>query len=107
MEVGIIGIPYIGKTTLFTALTRIGVSDHGAGQPNVGVVHVPDPRLATINQFIETKKIIPAQIQVTDVAGLVAGASKGEGMGNKFLAHVRNVDAACGALLRRCGRASR
>lgn len=94
MEAGIVGLPYIGKTTLFNALTALGVSgDAGATKPNVGVVSVPDPRLNTINQFIETKKIIPATLQVIDVAGLVAGASKGEGMGNRFLSHIRNVDA--------------
>lgn len=93
MEVGIIGVPFIGKTTLFSALTATAVADHGAGQPNVGMVNVPDPRLATINQYVETQQIIPATIQVVDVAGLVAGASKGEGLGNKFLSHVRNVDA--------------
>ncbi len=94
MEAGIIGLPYIGKTTLFNALTALGVtSDGAANKPNVGVVNVPDPRLATLNQFIETKKIVPAQIQLVDVAGLVAGASEGKGTGNKFLSHVRNVDA--------------
>lgn len=94
METGIIGIPYIGKTTLFNALTALGVaSDGGGGRPNVGVAQVPDARLVMINQYIETKKIMPATIQLVDVAGLVAGASKGEGLGNKFLSHVRNVDA--------------
>jgi len=93
MEVGIIGIPYIGKTTLFSALTAAAVADHGANQPNVGMVKVPDPRLGILSQYIETREIHPATIQVVDVAGLVAGASKGEGLGNKFLFHVRNVDA--------------
>ena len=94
MEAGIVGIPYIGKTTLFNALTALGVAgEGGAGRPNVGVAQVPDPRLKTINQYIETKKVVSATIQLVDVAGLVAGASKGEGMGNKFLSHVRNVDA--------------
>lgn len=94
MEAGIIGLPYIGKTTLFNALTALGVRGEGAGnKPNVGVVNVPDARLATLNRYIETKKIVPAQIQLVDVAGLVAGASEGKGTGNKFLAHLRNVDA--------------
>ena len=94
MESGIIGIPYIGKTTLFNALTSLGVTgDGGAGKPNVGVAQVPDPRLTTINRYIETKKIMSATIQLVDVAGLVAGASEGKGAGNRFLSHVRNVDA--------------
>lgn len=94
MEAGIVGIPYIGKTTLFNALTALGVnSEGGAGRPNVGVAQVPDPRLGTISQYIDTQKIIPETIHLVDVAGLVAGASTGEGVGNKFLSHVRNVDA--------------
>ena len=96
MEAGIVGHPYIGKTALFNALTALGAEQTSGGssaRPNVGVVNVPDPRLATINQHIETKKIIPATLQLVDVAGLVAGASQGEGLGNKFLAHIRNVDA--------------
>ena len=94
MEAGIVGIPYIGKTTLFNALTALGVkSEGGAGRPNVGVAQVPDLRLETISQYIDTKKLVPATIHLVDVAGLVAGASKGEGVGNKFLSHVRNVDA--------------
>ena len=94
MESGIIGIPYIGKTTLFNALTALGVSeDGGAGKPNLGMAEVPDPRLTTINQYIETKKIVSATLRFVDVAGLVAGASEGKGTGNRFLSHVRNVDA--------------
>ncbi|MCC5827886.1 MAG: redox-regulated ATPase YchF [Phycisphaeraceae bacterium] len=93
MEAGIIGLPYIGKTTLFNALTAMGVAGESGGRPNVGVVQVPDPRLETIAQFIPTQKIIHATLQLVDVAGLAAGASEGKGSGNKFLAHVRNVDA--------------
>ncbi len=94
MEAGIIGVPYIGKTTVFNALTALGVSgEASANKPNMGVVHVPDPRLSVILQFIETKKVVPASWQLVDVAGLVAGASEGQGMGNKFLGNVRNVDA--------------
>lgn len=96
MEAGIVGLPYIGKTSLFSALTALGVEPGAGGsaaRPNVGVVNVPDDRLETIHGFIETRKVIPATLQLVDVAGLVAGASKGEGMGNRFLAHIRNVDA--------------
>lgn len=94
MEAGIVGLPYIGKTTLFNALTSLGVKADGAvDKPNIGMVQIPDPRLSLINQYIETKKIVPATLQLVDVAGLVAGASEGKGMGNKFLAHIRNVEA--------------
>ncbi len=96
MEAGIVGLPYIGKTALFNAMTALGVDSadaHGAARPNVGMVQVPDPRLNIIHEYIETKKVIPATLQLVDVAGLVAGASKGEGLGNKFLSNIRNVDA--------------
>ena len=95
MEAGIVGLSYIGKTTLFNALTALGVAaETGASnKPNIAVVQVPDPRLETIAGFIPTKKIVPATIQLVDVAGLVAGASEGRGAGNRFLAHLRDVDA--------------
>ncbi len=94
MEAGIVGLPYVGKTSVFNALTSLGVSgDIAGGKPNIGVVHVPDPRLATINTYIETKKVVPATMQLIDLAGLVAGASEGKGMGNRFLSHIRSVDA--------------
>ncbi|MAE65533.1 MAG: redox-regulated ATPase YchF [Phycisphaeraceae bacterium] len=95
MEAGIVGLSYIGKTALFNAMTALGLDAAGgsAAKPNVGMVNVPDPRLEIIHEYVETKKIVPATIQLVDVAGLAAGASKGEGMGNKFLAHIRNVDA--------------
>ena len=94
MEAGIVGLSYIGKTTLFNALTALGVSaESSASKPNIGIVQVPDPRLERIASFIPTKKIVPATIQLVDVAGLVAGASEGRGAGNRFLAHLRNVDA--------------
>ena len=96
MEAGIVGLSYIGKTTLFNALSASGAGPGdaaAAGRPNVGVVNVPDPRLGVINRYVETKKIVYATLQLVDVAGLVAGASKGEGLGNKFLSHLRRVDA--------------
>ena len=94
MEAGIVGLPFIGKSSLFQALTSL-ITDSAASATklNVGVVNVPDRRLTTLSQYIETKKIVPATLQVVDLVGLVSGASTGEGMGNKFLAHIRNVDA--------------
>ncbi|MEN1680353.1 MAG: redox-regulated ATPase YchF [Planctomycetota bacterium] len=97
MEAGIVGLPNVGKSTLFNALTAAGIASENYPfctiEPNVGAVPVPDPRLATINQFIETQKVIPAVLQLVDIAGIVRGASKGEGLGNQFLSHIRNVDA--------------
>jgi len=94
MEAGIVGLPYVGKTSVFNALTSLGVSgDAVANKPNIGMVSVPDPRLAIINRFIETKEVVPATMQLIDLAGLVVGASEGKGMGNKFLSHIRTVDA--------------
>ncbi len=94
MEAGIVGLPYVGKTSVFNSLTSLGVGgDSAASKPNVGVVAVPDPRLEIICRHIETKKVVPATLQLVDVAGLVAGASEGKGTGNKFLSHLRGVDA--------------
>src|SRR5260221_14137191 len=97
LEVGIVGLPNVGKSTLFNALTAAGALaanyPFATIEPNVGVVSVPDARLDVINQFIKTEKIIPAQVRVVDIAGIVRGASTGEGLGNKFLSHIREVDA--------------
>ena len=97
MEAGIVGLPNVGKSTLFNALTAAGIASENYPfctiEPNVGAVAVPDARLATINQLIPTQKIVPAILQLVDIAGIVRGASEGEGLGNQFLSHIRNVDA--------------
>lgn len=97
MEAGIVGMPNVGKSTLFNALTNAGALaanyPFATIEPNVGVVIIPDPRLDQIASLITTQKIVPAGMKLVDIAGLVAGASKGEGLGNKFLSHIREVDA--------------
>src|SRR5450755_253419 len=97
LEVGIVGLPNVGKSTIFNAMTAAGALaanyPFATIEPNVGVVAVPDERLSILNQFQKTEKIIPASLRVVDIAGIVRGASTGEGLGNKFLSHIREVDA--------------
>ncbi len=97
IQCGIVGLPNVGKSTLFNALTRAQIAAENypfcTVDPNVGVVPVPDPRLAQLAAIAKPEKILPTTVEFLDIAGLVAGASKGEGLGNQFLAHIREVDA--------------
>ncbi len=97
IQCGIVGLPNVGKSTLFNALTKAGIAAANFPfctiDPNVGVVPVPDPRLQQLADIVHPQKIVPASVEFVDIAGLVAGASKGEGLGNQFLAHIREVDA--------------
>src|SRR5690625_536695 len=94
---GIVGLPNVGKSTLFNALTKAGIGAENFPfctiEPNAGVVAVPDPRQDRLAEIIKPEKVIPTTMEFVDIAGLVAGASKGEGLGNKFLANIRETDA--------------
>jgi GTP-binding protein YchF len=97
LKCGIVGLPNVGKSTLFNALTKAAIAAENYPfctiEPNVGIVEVPDPRLTRIADIAKPQKVIPAVVEFVDIAGLVAGASKGEGLGNKFLANIRETDA--------------
>jgi GTP-binding protein YchF len=97
LKCGIVGLPNVGKSTLFNALTKAGIPAENYPfctiEPNVGVVEVPDPRLALLAEIVKPERILAATVEFVDIAGLVAGASKGEGLGNQFLAHIRETDA--------------
>ena len=97
MKLGVVGLPNVGKSTLFNAITKNSIPSENYPfctiEPNVGIVAVPDKRLDVLGEIYNTKKITPAIIEFVDIAGLVKGASKGEGLGNKFLSHIREVDA--------------
>src|SRR3954469_16509047 len=97
LKCGIVGLPNVGKSTLFNALTKAGIAAENYPfctiEPNVGIVPVPDPRLDAITKSAQPQKVVPAVVEFVDIAGLVAGASKGEGLGNKFLANIRETDA--------------
>ncbi|MGE0496891.1 MAG: redox-regulated ATPase YchF [Ramlibacter sp.] len=97
LKCGIVGLPNVGKSTLFNALTKAGIAAENYPfctiEPNVGIVELPDPRLGQLAQIVQPERIVPAIVEFVDIAGLVAGASKGEGLGNQFLAHIRETDA--------------
>ena len=99
LKCGIVGLPNVGKSTTFNALTKAGIAAENYPfctiEPNVGIVEVPDPRLQQLAAIVKPQKVIPAVVEFVDIAGLVAGASKGEGLGNQFLANIRETDAIC------------
>ena len=97
LKCGIVGLPNVGKSTIFNALTKAGIAAENYPfctiEPNVGIVEVPDPRLQQLADIVHPERIVPAAVEFVDIAGLVAGASKGEGLGNQFLANIRECDA--------------
>ena len=97
LKCGIVGLPNVGKSTLFNALTKAGIAAENYPfctiEPNVGIVELPDPRLAALAEIVKPERVMPAVVEFVDIAGLVAGASKGEGLGNQFLSHIRETDA--------------
>src|SRR5450432_4470416 len=97
LKCGIVGLPNVGKSTLFNALTKAGIAAENYPfctiEPNIGIVEVPDPRLAMLAAIAHPERTLPAAVEFVDIAGLVAGASKGEGLGNQFLANIRETDA--------------
>ncbi len=97
LKCGIVGLPNVGKSTLFNALTKAGIAAENYPfctiEPNVGIVELPDPRLQALAAIVKPERVLPAIVEFVDIAGLVAGASKGEGLGNQFLSHIRETDA--------------
>jgi GTP-binding protein YchF len=97
LKCGIVGLPNVGKSTLFNALTKAGIAAENYPfctiEPNVGIVELPDPRLGKLAEIVQPERVLPAIVEFVDIAGLVAGASKGEGLGNQFLSHIRETDA--------------
>src|SRR5476651_2825603 len=99
LQCGIVGLPNVGKSTLFNALTKAGIPAENYPfctiEPNVGVVEVPDPRMDALAAIVKPERMVNAIVEFVDIAGLVAGASQGEGLGNQFLSHIRSTNAIC------------